>query len=123
MCRVLDCENPTHARGLCNPHYLKARRGEDVGLGPGMFGVFGRTVCVADGCDRSPMGGGYWCGPCFTAWVDEQNAANPDRLASRRSKVACGTSDGRARHKRRGEPLCPRCKASGSDWLTRMAAV
>lgn len=119
-CRVIDCDRVPHGKGLCRPHYDAHRSGYDVGIGPTMFGVFGRTEC--EKCDREPMGGGRFCLTHFHEYVTEQDKLNPLRR-TKYGPVECGTQRGRDRHARRHEPMCHKCDAVVADWLTRMTRV
>lgn len=119
-CIILDCDRQHHAKGLCLPHYEQVRRGDNPGLGDKMFGVFGRTKC--EECSQPPMAGGRWCLTHFQQFKARQDRERPDR-DRRRSKVVCGTSNGAAKHRRRGEPLCAKCRTVGTDWLARVAAA
>lgn len=116
-CRVIDCRRVPHGQGLCRPHYDAHRKGYDIGIGPGMFGVFGRTSC--EECNEEPMGGGRWCLHHFHEYIEEQDALDPSRRV-RRDPIRCGTQRGRERHKRRGEPLCGPCEADAYEWIERM---
>ena len=46
-CEIPECENPHRARGLCNAHYFRMRRGSDLGAIPRRV-----AECQHAGCGR-----------------------------------------------------------------------
>lgn len=50
-CKIENCINPVHARGMCGPHYQKFRR-------KNKFGLIAGSVCVAENCNNEAYANG-----------------------------------------------------------------
>lgn len=53
VCSVVGCEVKSHARGMCNPHYLKVRRHGDPHYKHEMKNK--GKACSVEGCDKQPV--------------------------------------------------------------------
>lgn len=60
-CSIGGCEDPAHCRGLCNKHYLKARRA------PGGLTPLPPKVCSVEGCGEKSRSNGM-CRPHLRSW-------------------------------------------------------
>jgi len=64
LCSVANCNRRTYAKGFCNAHYLRQRKGQDL-LTP----VRGRKradTCIDCGAITNSKGGWNRCTPCYS---------------------------------------------------------
>jgi hypothetical protein len=72
-CSVPGCARKVRARGLCDSHYQRHRRGQTVTTPLRSYGI---TGCSTDGCAREHAAGGL----CYYHW---SQARKPSRWRQR----------------------------------------
>jgi hypothetical protein len=83
-CGIEGCGKKHRARGLCNMHYLQARRaGEDANLPHDVFGYHDK-VCVIEDCEKKHVALGY----CRYHWYRFHTYGDP--LVSKRAPDGAG---------------------------------
>lgn len=114
LCTLDGCNGKHRGNGLCRSHYdyvyKKRLRGEVVALD-----VADNPTCMVDGCDGGTLGGGVYCPAHFYSEVVDKRHPY--------GRVRCGTSRGRDRHVRLGEPFCTRCEYAARDWVDIMVGA
>lgn len=73
-CTMKDCKRPYRAKGYCNVHYRKWRRGE-LEVKPRY------RLCGEENCKKPTFKGGY-CEPHFAAWLASKKGEAPKPAAS-----------------------------------------
>lgn len=69
-----DCKRPYRAKGYCNVHYRKWRRGE-------LETKSRYRLCGEENCKKPTFKGGY-CEPHYTAWLASKKSEAPKPTAA-----------------------------------------
>ena len=78
LCNWDGCDGKHTARGWCEFHYIRWRRGIPLGQPKRPHSSSGRSICTLDGCENVVMGHGY-CSGHYTRWRRGQPIDGPLR--------------------------------------------
>lgn len=66
-CSVPGCDRPNCARGVCNTHYKRLRKGQDLEPPIAVNSYYTDELCMVEGCDERRRRRG-WCHNHYQTW-------------------------------------------------------